>query len=309
MKNKFLAAIVISLLFIIPSCQKDLPFPINDVKRGVVIDVTRSAGSDGVIATGETTGDFRVQLVIPANQGDYSFMKEAQLLAVLQDAKGKWSSRVVQENITQFPQEIKINMADVYSKFGLSEPSLGETMYFTTNVVLNDGSTIPGWTELAGFNNKAFVGWLVDGRGYSSNVRYAVACPLDLNDFVGTCYVTLDEWWGEEPYPVEITKVSDTQLSIANLFNAVADDFADEVKPLVITIDLVDYSISFGKQVLVPNSGALWWGRPTYSNFALSGGKGVVNACDMIISFSATATVDAGSFGAMSFIIEKNPPE
>jgi len=309
MKNKFLAAIVISLLFIIPSCQKDLPFPLDQVTKGVLVDIVRVAGTDGILSDGQTTGNYKIKLTIPDEQGDYSILKAVQLLAVLKNADGTYSTKVVKDNLTGFPQEIQLDIANIYSQFGLKAPELGQTLYVTTNVVLNDGSVIPGWTQLTGFNNKDFAGWLVDGRAYSSNVAYAVACPLVLDDFVGTFYVTLDEWWGEEPYPVEITKVSDTKLSIANMFNAVADDFADEVNPLVITIDPTDHSISFAKQILVPNSGALWWGRPTYSNFALSAGKGTINSCDLSISFSATATVDAGGFGAVSFIIEKNPPE
>lgn len=307
MKNKILAAIVFSLLFIIPGCQKDLPFPLNEVAKGVLVDIVRVAGTDGILSDGQTTGNYKIKLTIPDEQGDYSSMKDVQLLAVLKNTNGTYTSKVVVDNITQFPQEIQLNIANIYSQFGMKAPELGQILSLTTNVVMNDGSVIPGWTALTGFNNNDFAGWLVDGRAYSSNVAYAVACPLVLDDFVGTFYVTLDEWWGEEPYPVEITKLSDTQLSIANLFNSIDDGFEDEVRPLVITIDPTDHSISFAKQVLVDNSGPLWWGNTTYNHFALSAGKGTINSCDMSISFSATATVDPGSFGAVSFIIEKNP--
>jgi len=311
MKNKFLVAIVLSLLFIIPSCQKDLPFPLDQVKKGVLIDVVRVAGTDGILSDGETTGNYKIKLTIPSEQGDYSSMKNAQLLAVLKNTDGTYSSKVVLDNLTEFPQVIQLDIANIYSQFGLEAPELGQILFLTTNIVMNDGSVIPGWTSLTSFNNNDFAGWLVDGRTYSSNVAYAVACPLVLDDFVGTFYVTLDEWWGEEPYPVEITKISDTQLSIANLFNSIADDFEDEVNPLVITIDPTDHSISFTRQILVPNSAELWWGNTTYTNFALTSGKGTINSCDLSISFSATATVDlpsgTGSFGTVSFVIEKNP--
>ena len=298
MKKIFFGFISLALLFLAQSCDKELPYPIDQVKRGVLIDVVRVPGTDGVLTEGVTAGNYKVKLTIPENQGDYSFMKNAQLLAVFQDVNGKKTSKVVIDNITQFPQDVTIDMADVYSKFGLTEPALGEVLNFTANVILNDGSIIPGWTEITGFNNVPFAGWQVNGRPYSSNVRYAVACPLDLNDFVGTCYVTLDEWWGEEPYPVEITKISDTELSIEGLFEEEAEN------PLIITVDPTDHTISFGKQILAPNSGD-WWGRPAYNNFALSAGKGTINACELIISFSASASVDAGNFGAVSFEIEK----
>lgn len=289
MKKIYLILLILPLLFVTQSCDKDLPYPIDDVKRGVIIDIVRTEGTDGVLFRDETDGNFKVKLTIPEQQGDYSFMKHAQLLAVLQGVDGKTTSKVVEDNITQFPIEVEIDMADVYSQFGLTAPAIGETLYFTTNAVLQDDYVISGWTEQTGFNNRAFSGWRVDGRAYSYNVRYSVVCELVLDDFVGTCIVTVDDWWEEVPHEVEVTKVSDTELSIAGLFNGEATN------PLVITIDPVDYSISFDKQILVPNSG-VWWGNSGYNNFAFGNGTGVVNACDTKISFEATASVDAGTF-------------
>lgn len=306
MKKICLAFITLSLLLV--GCKKELPYPIEDVTRGVVIDVTRVAGTDGTLSDGLTTGNYKINLVIPPQQGDYSFMQQAQLLAVLEEpitnADGstttKYTTAVVKDNITEFPQEVTIDVADVYAKLGKSTPSVGEVVYFTVNTVLNNGTTVPGWSELFGFNNNAFSAWQVSGRAYSSNVRYAVVCPLVLEDFTGTCTVTTDDWWGETPYTVEVTKVSDTQLSIAGLFNGQATN------PLLITIDIEDYSISFEKQVLTPLSGN-WWSpaRPTYNNFSLASVSGVVDACDTKITFTAAATVDAGSFGNRNFVLGK----
>lgn len=290
MKKVYLLFITLSLLMLGYSCSKELPYPIDDVKRGVVIDIVRAEGSDGVLYRDETDGNYKVKLTIPEQQGDYSFMKHAQLLAVFQGLDGTITTKVLEDNITEFPKEISINIGQVYGLFGLTAPAIGEVLYLTTNVVLEDGYVVPGWTEEMGYNNRAFSGWRMDGRAYSYNVRYAVVCALDLDVFVGTCTVTQDDWWGETPYEVEVTKVGDNQLKIEGLYNGEAEN------PLVITIDPADYSISFDKQILAPNSGA-WWGNSAYSNFALSAGTGVVDACDNIISFSATATVDAGSFG------------
>jgi len=158
-----------------------------------------------------------------------------------------------------------------------------------------------------GDNFNLYVLTTKNGRTTRSTAAFPipVVCALVLDDFVGTCNVTQDDWWGETPYPVVVTKISDTQLSIENLFNADADGFGDEVNPLVITINPINYTVSFSKQILVPNSGDLWWGKPAYSNFYLSGGTGKIDACNLVISFTATAGVDAGSFGNMSFKIGK----
>jgi len=299
MKKIFFAFISLSLLLIAFGCDKDLPYPLDEVKRGVLIDITRIPGSDGVLSDGLTTGNYKIKLIIPENQGDYSFMKHAQLLAVLRGPDGKWKTAVAIDNITQFPQEITLNIADVYSKFGLSAPALGQLLYFTTNVVLNDDSVIPGWTEYTGFNNVAFGGWMIEGRGYSSNIRYVVACPLVLEDFVGECFVYRDDWWGEEPYPIEVTKISDTQLSIEGMFEGEAEN------ALIITVNPTDHSITIPRQVLAPNSN-MWWSHQNvgYKNFNLEG-TGTINACELSISFTATARVDAGSFGAYSFKLGK----
>ena len=287
MKKIYLAFITLSLLFVATSCDKDLPYPIDDVKRGVVIDVVRVPGTDGILSDGLTTGNYKINLSIPEQQGDYSFMKEAQLLAVMEGVDGKVTSQVVMDNITEFPIEITIDVADVYSKFGLSSPTLGETLYFTTNTVLQDGYVIPGWDEYMKFNNKAFAGWNVDGRAYSYNVRYSVACELVLDDFVGTNTVYVDEWIGSG-YTVEITKVSDTELSVEGMFWGDADG------PMIIKVDPTDHSITIPKQILVSNP--TWWAGNPYKDFALAG-NGTINACETSLSFTAEATVDLGSFG------------
>lgn len=209
MKRIYLAFIALSLLLIGTSCTKEMPYPIDEVKKGVIIDIVRIAGTEGVLAEGITDGNFKVKLTIPEEQGDFSFMKHAQLLAVLQNGNGTYTTKVVVDNIKEFPIVLQLDMADIYSKLGLSAPALGETLYLTTNVVLEDGSIIPGWNELMGFNNKAFGGWIVDGRTYSYNVRFAVACPLDKDPVTGTFIgsFTCDESssYGKDSYTVTVT--------------------------------------------------------------------------------------------------------
>ena len=298
MKKIFITIFTFSLLFVTYSCDRDLPYPIDQVKRGVLIDVSRVAGTEGVLYDGITTGNYKIKLTIPREQGDYSFMKNAQLLAVLQDVDGKMTSKVVMDNITQFPQEINLNIADVYNQFGQSMPSVGQTLFFTANVILNDGLVIPGWTEVTGFNNVMFAGWIIEGRAFSNNVRYSVVCGLDLDAFVGTCVVTLDEWWEDTPYEVEVTRISEDELSVEGMFDGYAEN------PMIIKVNTADYTVSIPRQILAPNSGMDWWGNPGYGNFNLEG-TGIINACETSISFTATARVDAGSFGSVSFKLGK----
>ncbi|NDV94220.1 hypothetical protein D0T84_04710 [Dysgonomonas sp. 521] len=300
MKKIFLAFISLTLLFITSGCDKDLPYPIDQVTKGVLVDITRVAGTDPVMYDGDVSGNFKVKLLIPENQGDYSQLKYVQLLAVLENVDETITSHVVVDNITQFPSELTIDVADIFGKFGQAAPIAAQALSFTVNVVLNDGTVIPGWTKETGFNNEKFLNWPVEDRYYSNKVMYPVVCELVLDDFVGTCTVTLDEWWGMTPYPVEVTKISDTELSIKGLFNGEA------VNPLIITVNKEEYTVSFPKQVLLPNSALLWWESDgtAYDNFSLEG-LGTINSCETSISFTAEARVNAGGFGDNSFKLGK----
>lgn len=284
----FMATVLMALLTV--SCDQDLPYPLDDVKNGVVIDIARIEGTDGVLSVGMVSGNYKIKLTIPKQQGDYSMLDYAQLLCVFTDASGKTTSKVVADNIKEFPKEITIDFADVYNKFGLSVPALGETIYFTTNSVLKDGYVVSGWNEYSGFNNKAFTGWEVDGRAYSYNVRYAVACPLVLDDFTGDLVVTDNTVFYEgTSYPVQGVKISDTELEIVNFF---------EDSKIRITIDPTVHTVTVAKQVLYPTFG-------NYTNFYVVG-SGTIDACNGIITFSGTVGVDQGTYDSNANWVIKN---
>lgn len=283
-----MATVLMALLTV--SCDQDLPYPLDDVKNGVVIDIARIEGTDGVLSAGMVSGNYKIKLTIPKQQGDYSMLDYAQLLCVFTDASGKTTSKVVADNIKEFPKEITIDFADVYNKFGLSVPALGETIYFTTNSVLKDGYVVSGWNEYSGFNNKAFTGWEVDGRAYSYNVRYAVACPLVLDDFTGDLVVTDNTVFYEgTSYPVQGVKISDTELEIVNFF---------EDSKIRITIDPTVHTVTVAKQVLYPTFG-------NYTNFYVVG-SGTIDACNGIITFSGTVGVDQGTYDSNANWVIKN---
>jgi hypothetical protein len=257
MKKIYLFTLVTIAMCAFAGCNKELPFPLDEVKRGVLVDIIRIPGSDGVLSAGQTTGNYKVALTIPKYQGDYSFLSHAQLLAVLETSNGA-TSRVAVDNITTFPQEITIDVASVYSKFGLSAPSLGEVLYFTANVVLKSGDVIPGWTEYAGFNNQAFTGWKVDNRAYSYNVRYAVACPFDPNDvtgtFIGTFNCTEITPYGNDAYPVTLSHhtglpatipagVDENKLYGVNITPISPNVWQPAISDIIVWINTEDFSL------------------------------------------------------------------
>lgn len=275
----FMATVLMALLTV--SCDQDLPYPLEDVKDGVVIDIARVESTDGVLSAGTTEGNYKIKLTIPKQQGDYSILDHAQLLCVFTNAAGETTSKVVADNITEFPKEITVDFADVYSKFGLTAPALGETVYFTTNSVLKDGYVVNGWTAETGFNNKAFAGWEVDGRSYSYNVRYAVVCPLVLEEFTGDMFIVDNSapFYDGVTYPVKVSMISDTELEVEGFY---------EDSNIRIMIDPTVHTVSVPKQVLYESYGS-------YTNFFVTA-SGTIDACKGTITFSGTVGVDQGTF-------------
>ena len=283
-----MATVLLTLLTV--SCDQDLPYPLEDVKKGVVIDIVRSEGTDGVLSAGTTTGNYKVKMSIPSQQGDYSMLDYAQLLCVFTDAAGKSISKVVVDNVKSFRTEITIDLADVYAKLGKDKPSLGEVVYFTSNAVLKDGYVVAGWNEYSGFNNKTFTGWQVDGRAYSYNVRYPVACPLVLDDFVGEVTIS-DPGFYEGDYTATVVKNSDTELEIRGFIGEAAPNGILKIK-----VDASTHSVSVAKQVVLPTFGS-------YHNLSYQA-VGTIDACNGSITLNGPMTVDEGSFGDFRMTIK-----
>jgi len=315
MKKIYFAFAALTLLLTIHGCEKDLPYPIDEVKRGVLIDVARIPGTDGVLGDGVTTGNYQLKMIIPENQGDYSFMKHAQLIAVLNTAQGAWKSAVAVDNITDFPKTIELNIGDVYSKLGLSTPSLGETLYFTANAILDNGETIYGWTETAGFNNTAFAGWIVDGRGYSSNARYSVACPWsqdpDNGSFIGTFICDEVTPYGNDSYEVTLSYNSDLPadadipagVTKENLYGVTISPFSPNIwmpafEEITVWINSEDLTLVIPTQDtgdVYSNGMKIMW----YNNRNAS-----VSTCSRTIQFTTNPYIPGfGGWGAFTFTI------
>ena len=276
------------------SCDQDLPYPLEDVRNGVVIDIYRADGSTAVLSQGSTDGDFRVKLTIPTQQGDYSMMDHAQLLCVLRTADYEWVSTPVGGKITSFPAEVSLNIEEAYTALGVDGPFEGQEMYFTTDVTLKDGFVIKGWTAETDFNNRNMTGWRVDGRSYSYSVRYPVVCPIHLDDFTGTTWMADPDWW-EKTYQVEVEKISDTELQVSGLFEEVAPNGI-----FTITVDPDTYTVTVAKQVII--EGSVWsWG---YTNMCVEG-SGTIDACSGTIKMNIKVTVDQGSFGTFGMTMSK----
>ena len=105
----FIATALWALLTV--SCDRDLPYPIDQVKKGVVIDIVRAPDSDGVLSAGITDGNYKVpdketlQKLLPlADSSKIDFNEKDQTVSFEQDgmeidfggiAKGYTSGRIM----------------------------------------------------------------------------------------------------------------------------------------------------------------------------------------------------------------------
>lgn len=313
MKNIYLYILAaISFGLITVSCDKDLPFPIDEVTRSVVIDIVRVPGTTGVLSAGETDGNYQVKLSIPPQQGDYSMMAHAQLLAILNDGT-KTTSKVVVDNITGFPSAVvDINMADVYSKFGKTAPSLGETLNFTVNVVLKSGEVIPGWNEYTGlYNNQAFAGWDFDGRALSSRVQYSVMCGFDPDVFQGT-FQCVETGLGSDSYTVTLSHYAEVPSTVpsnidpSKLFGIKMDPISPSVwqpavTSIIIWINTEDFSL------YIPNQGTGdMYSNPVTEILWCDAKDASISTCTNTIKFSVRPYMPGvGGWGYCIFSLTK----
>lgn len=249
--------------------------------------ITVEPNSDLTIQSGVLNGKFKVDMLYKETPDD------ANIVIVM---NGDYENpKIFKESVKTFPDVETITDADLRGLFNLTSIESGNKFEIGLDVKI--GNTWYPAFNSSGYNYTSSV---INLPGSAPILTYNAVCKLVLDDFVGTATVTTDEWWGETPYNVNITKSSDTELTVTGLCNGACSN------NLVIKINKADYTVTIDKQVLEPGSG-YWWGAayvPAYNNFSLEG-SGTIDACNNSISFTAEATVDAGSFGNVSFKIEK----
>lgn len=306
---KFLSIAALALgLF---ACDKqDLPYEMPS--EGVAIDIVKASGTDEMLPDGDNTGDYAVVLTIPKQQGDYSFMEKAQLLCVFTPYGGKARSVVVEDNITTFPHTANFTLSDVSSKLGITAPTLGDKMEFVPNVVLENGTVIPGWSEYQGFNNTIFNVWEMEGgRAFSNKVSYTSAKAFVLEQFVGAAVcaengspyassvAALDE--APSPLPAGVAAEDLQGLLISPIWEPDYPEFM-----LKVWVNKKNLELYIPNQMIMTDyynyGGSLW-------DLWFINSTGVLNTLDLNLSFSSRVglgpTANPG-FGVINYVITMN---
>lgn len=213
--KKIIFASFLALAGLMASCSKgELPYDLEGTEHGVVIDIKKAANSSLTLST-DLSGNYKLELSIPKQQGDICMLKEAQLMAVYtpSDGSAKKSAYVV-EGITEFPYTANIDLKSVCQKLGISGINVGDRLDFTPCTTLTSGTQVDGWQRFTmndgsvkeEFNNKLFTGWVMeDGSTFAYRQSYKAFAPFVKEKFKGTAKASD----GSNSWTVSVTQITE----------------------------------------------------------------------------------------------------
>ncbi len=258
MKQYRIITILLLLSTFFVACDKqNLPYDLDGIEHGVVINIHKPSGTGAAMST-DMSDEFEILLDIPKQQGDWSMLKEAYLTVVYTHGDTKKSARVSGDPIKNFPCTLKIKSSDVCRDLGVTELSVGDRLEFTPSYILKSGTEVKGWTELMGFNNKLFTGWIMeDGTPFSYRISYTAFAPFIREKYQGDqilldgyntpVHVTqIDEYPADEWIPAGVSKDKLVGLQIdGDIWYG-----GDSIK---MWINTMDFTLIIPDQVICPD--------------------------------------------------------
>ena len=291
MKHTSLLAVFCCIIALTACNKQELPYDLEGVERGVIINISKVAGTSTTLSTDMNAGDYQVELSVPDYyQGDMSMFKEAQLMAVYTDGEGKKTPAYVAEGITEFPAKLKLNIKDVLSKCGKSSIAIGDRIEFTPCYTLKSGTQVDGWSERMGFNNVRFTWVLEDGSNYQYRVSYTAFAPFYKEHYAGdqVFWMLEDETDGGLAVVKQIDELPDAKwipkgVTAEDLVGLQLDGdlwfYPDTFK---IWINTQDFTLIVPDQTIAPNFTYFTYG--TYDG-TIEDGEGEVDTLREIVSF------------------------
>lgn len=181
----------VSFLF---GCERKLPYDRDGIIKGVVLDIRKTPFSTYLLNENSTDGTYSVDLAMPRLQGDFSFMREALVMCLYVPASNPDAVQYVEAAgpiaASEFEYEtalsVPIDFPALCARLGIAAPALSDQMIFTTDVTLNNGTLLPGWTSQTGYTNSTFSRWrMEDGSSLQYNIGYGAYSPFDPLVFQG----------------------------------------------------------------------------------------------------------------------------
>ncbi len=292
MKNylKYLLILLTGFVFVLTSCKKEVgpnALPnLPELTRSPIPLFTPDTALDAVIQQPQdfhaafTLGLYFPNDVQPASadidvamNGDYTNIKK------------------LKTGITTFPSKIDVTGDDLANIFGINVGDIqpGDKFELRATFIMKDGTVLNGFA-----NGTDAVEASTDVKnfpGSQTSITYNAVCPLDITAFLGSATVVDNYFWGDT-YPVTVTQPSPGVLKVTGI-NQTPDE------SVLINIDSKAFIATVPSQIIDP---APWFF--SYTNLTMTG-SGTVDACNNVINMSITWTVDQGSFGGGSFILQK----
>ncbi len=133
----------------------------------------------------------------------------------------------------------------------------------------------------------------------SASVNPLIACDYVSAEYAGTPNASSGGWGVNGPVTVTIDPADPTGYTLLVAGLATIDGCTEDLGPLPLVIDPASYAITAPRTALASVVG---W-NTAYTNITY-GGTGSLNTCSQEIQLDLLITVDQGSFGTYSFVIE-----
>lgn len=182
--------------------------------------------------------------------------------------------KTLQADVTTFPISISLTGQQLIDLF--AEPITGGDKFdIGADVTTKQGQKIEAFPEGASPYGSGFANF----PGFSASVTFLTPCAFVASAYVGNFTVLQDDWADYKVGDViSIKMVSATQIS----FEYAVDP--GTAKPIILTINPSDNSITVAKQVYGSYGGA------SYSAESIAGSASAVNPCDVSLSVRLTHT-------------------
>lgn len=281
MKRILLYSLLATVLF--ASCRKSDNSKLPDLSRVPVPLIKKDASANATIdgnAPNSFTGKVTVDLFFKDDA------KPSKFDIVVIKNGNKSIVKILQADVKTFPAIVTITGLQLATLFG-SPIVLGDKFDVGADVYTQGGQKFEAF-PLVGAGYGAGV---ANQPGASTSVSYASVCPFNIDDFVGTFKVTIDDWndFGVGSN-IAITKVSATKLSFISPVNNL---------PVVIDVNTTSYVTSVVSQPYGDYKAAGIDPTWTYGNsniVSVTSTKNFLDPCTKVISIAVIYTVSAGQF-------------
>lgn len=268
MKKSLIYTLLATLVLF--ACRKSDNSILPDLKRAPVVLVNLDATSDKFISPVNPAGFKGVVTV------DLLFANEVPQKVDLVVMKNGNSGdvRVLKADITTFPTKVEFTGQQLINLFGGAAIAGGTSFEVGANVTNKDGELLlafPPGASAYSASNVSTIGNVKPGA--TTSVQYLMPCPFNADAYVGNFEVLQDDWADYKKGDViQVKKVSATELS----FEYAVDPGSS--KPIILTINPSDNSISVAKQVYGS------YGGDVFTAEGVAGASSAVNPCDVSLS-------------------------